>query len=264
MRKYFVLLAICLLFPHSFALPTGDGTKVISAGKRALSTSELALPVTGNHAITDGLTAAVRLSAPTARALHIAGQHAVAINFAIPVVVPEAMEAAEVPQIPAKVEMVHRGRAFDLIFSQDPLSNEIFAPRGIYGRERAVFRGLKLNMNDLSNLLEHGLEVGKVRMPTQEMFASFKPEQALLFAIPNITVEADLPVLVKIPFTSEIEALVEWGSLDDVAFKQDIPAAAISDVWVLVNLDGKPDWCKVVLQDGNVSLIPGYGEVQEM
>ncbi len=169
---------------------------------------------------------------------------------------------------PNTVRLIPRASVFNRLFFEGPYrlleEKKLFVPKGMFIAPReSLYRGLRLeNFDELKNLLVNGLELDKCLIPRREIYTTFTPSRALLYAVPRGRIEENLPVLIKIPFVSPLQKLISWREYNVVVFNQDIPAEAVSDIWVFLDVNGKPDWCKATLQDGDLVLIPGYGEVR--
>ena len=266
MRKFLGCLIVCFCMVPAFSFPTGKGPLVLFRKGKLVKPAELVNPDVISRAVAGS---PVRAAAATngVRQITIAG-----LSDASPVQFdltngPVSPNIPPIPEIPASettVQLIPHGKVFGVLFFEYPYRG-MFAPRGLGGGRKALYRGMKLaNINEIKNLFLNGLQTGKVRMYSKEIFTAVDPIRALIHAVPDITVDADLPVLVRISFSQEIAEMVEWEDSQVVVFEKDIPAGSISDVWVLLNINGKPDWCKAVLQDDQVVLIPGYGKLYDL
>ena len=70
-------------------------------------------------------------------------------------------------------------------------------------------------------------------------------------------------MLIKIPITPFLEQYPSIRFETAQAFEQNLPAALISDVWILLEVNQKADWYKAVLEDGEVMLLPAHGQLQD-
>lgn len=148
-------------------------------------------------------------------------------------------------------------------------TTQLYVPRAFAEQDkalyRALYRGVRLtNLNDLQNILENGMEIKKSRFSA--IYSSYSLGDALGYALPpyewlvyeNIgEIDLELPVVVKIPVTIRlIEKNTPYDDMGDVIFRQDLWADMISDVMVFLEIDGKADWYKAVLEDKKLLLIP--------
>lgn len=142
-------------------------------------------------------------------------------------------------------------------------SSQGYVPLQFLTAEHAVYRGMKLeNIEDLKNILTRGLEINKTQQ-LNKIYASSSLSVAIYYALPTLwnkwegEVQTDLPVLVKIPLTSY---LLAENAPDNLGLRQvfyrDIPADMIEDVMVFLEVDGKPGWYKVILNEEKLILTP--------
>ena len=253
MRKIIILLGIALLVPPAYA-QTGQALfllEEVTTGVREVVQPGSLGPLVGD---------AVRQAAPRIVELSLNLPEAEVVQFRFP--------ATLAPDISPTARLVPREKVSDFLFSVGDMqqfgTEQYFAPRDLVGPEKALFRGMRMrNIADLQNLFINGLQTDRVILYSRKIFTSPDPLTALVYAVPNVGVDADLPVLVKIPLTPEVQSQILWEDYNRAFFGQDIPAAYISDIWVLLDVNGKPDWCKAVLRDGKPVLIPGYGQLYD-
>ena len=136
------------------------------------------------------------------------------------------------------------------------------APRSFFTTKApAFFRGMQLeNIDELKNILLNGLEVSKTHY--KAIYTSYIPSVALAYAFPSFEAamynalddEKVLPVMVKIVADLEtFEKAVRDFSAYHTVF-QDIPADKIADVMIFLEINGKKDWYKVTLKEGELVL----------
>ncbi len=145
-------------------------------------------------------------------------------------------------------------------------SLQLYMPEAFYLPDEAAYRGMRLDeWDELKNLLINGLQVGRTHygMIYTAKFAA----AALSYAVPDHEMcvyeslleedEFRLTVITKIPLTSEVLSLsVPDHRTGWLTFGKDIPAFMISDVMIFLEINGKPDWYKVTLEEGNLLLTP--------
>ena len=248
MKKFLTFLLICSVVSPSFALPIGRFFDFFKGSKKA--TAQAVKPTVLKHAVEN----AVARSSLRVRPFQIA-------NLPKAPVVQFDMRGGDI----AVVEALPREKVYDNVFIIDSQANELkaFAPELVY-QKNILFRGMMLeNMAEVENLLVNGLEVDKSRSHRAEgIFTTVTPWPALLDAAPWEP-HQNLPVFIRISFVPGLQHyILSRRNSDVVIFKKDISASFLLDVWVLLNVNGKLDWCKAVLKEGKLTLIPGYGKVQ--
>ncbi|MBR4356054.1 MAG: hypothetical protein IKP96_05785 [Elusimicrobiaceae bacterium] len=139
-------------------------------------------------------------------------------------------------------------------------TGEVFLPQDILKNEKSFYRGMRLEkIDDLKNLLINGLEIDKTHY-RGEIFTSLDASVPLWYA--TMGNEHRLIVLIKIPVTESLRSYAPeaWPIEDryaprrsqrgdEVFFRRDVPIRFISDVWIFWEVDGKPDWYKVTLEN---------------
>lgn len=246
MRKFCIFILTALLASPVFALPKG---KVVSLLK---GTKGVPVELASQFAVERAVKQAITHSFVTAP-LPI-------VNLPTQPVVQFQLKASLKPEIMQPIRVLPRAQVFDFLFF-DSSCKKLFLPHSLLSSEKSLYRGMKLaDMAALKNLLINGLQSEKVFLHSKEIFTSSDPYRVLLYTAPNFIVDADLPVLIKMPFTPQLQKQVAWQDYDVAVFKKDIPADMISDIWVLLMVNGTPDWCKAVLKNGELVLIPGFGK----
>lgn len=145
-------------------------------------------------------------------------------------------------------------------------SFRMYVPRDFLDAEESLYRGMKLSeIGELKNILLNGLETDKSHY-AGKIFVSPSLQVAMGYALPklwdrwNDEIQVDMPVLVRIALTKEIwekyrpaQFSTEW------IFQKSIPANMVSDVMILLEVNGVPGWYKAVLNNGEVGLlaVPG-------
>ena len=180
--------------------------------------------------------------------------------------VPGLIPHADVPSVSVEVELIPRTEVYNRIFWNSSEGNfadrRVLVPHGVVGSEKALYRGIRLrSLDELKNILVNGLETDKGVVRPGEVYTSFDPLRALNYTIPSQGINANLPVLMRIPYNSSLQQYLSSQDHYVIIFEEDLPASVISDVWVLLSINDRADWCKVVLlEDGKLAFVPGYGE----
>ncbi len=147
-----------------------------------------------------------------------------------------------------------------------------FMPQDILENEKSFYRAMRLaNIEDLRNLLINGLEANKTYY-NGEIYASLKLSVILFYLTRGN--QAQLPVLVKIPATETLRSYAPeafptqdryapkaFQTGEQAVFRRDIPTRFISDVWIFLEVGGKPDWYKVILEKDELVFIPALGKM---
>ncbi len=117
------------------------------------------------------------------------------------------------------------------------------------------------NLKDIENILINGLEINRSYAYPGQIYATPLLRVALDYAVPpkyfltKPGVKPEIPVVVKIRLTPELldkKASVSWGT--ERVFSKDIPADALADVMMFLEVDGKPGWYKAAWKDNALSL----------
>ena len=250
MKKWLLVLATCLIALPGFSLPPGKLIPLLKV--KPSVTAELV----NSTAVEGAVQKALARSAVNLPIVNLPTRPVVQFHF----------KGLPAPASLKPVRLLPQTKLFATLFVGTPKSGfgdkQVFVPGGLIGPAKALYRGIKLaDIEEVKNLLMNGLETRKVRMQSREIFTSFDPVHALLYAIPGSTDKAMLPVLIKIPFSPMLQEHISSQYPTATAFKWNIPAGLISDVWVLLDINGRPNWCKAVMQEGELVLLPGQGEL---
>lgn len=110
-----------------------------------------------------------------------------------------------------------------------------------------IYRGMHLgDLGEIEHILLEGLEVDKTG------YDAVYATQSFSFAM-RYTNESPyrIPVLVALEGTliDDLACDIMWPELGSYCSETDIPAAAISHVFAFLDINGKPAWYRVVLQD---------------
>ena len=139
-------------------------------------------------------------------------------------------------------------------------TDQIFLPRNILENRESFYRGMRLGkIDDLKNLLINGLEISKSHYYPGKIYASPKPFIPLWHA--TMGMEPILLTLIQIPANPTL-CIYEENKIDEVFFRRDIPVEFISNVWVFLEVNKKPDWYKVVLENNELVFIHAPGEMR--
>ena len=161
---------------------------------------------------------------------------------------------------------------FPLIFSKGPRAmfpKKMFVPQDFLSKEKNFYRGMKLtSLEDVENLLKNGLELGKSADFPDKIYVTSEASFAVAYAMPSTSynsfceIEANLPVLIKIPATDELRQFSPEVFRYHETFRRNVPARFISDIWVFLEVNKKPDWYKVVLENNELVFIHAPGEMR--
>ena len=253
MNKLLLSLGLGLCVSAAFALPGGNPAK----GHKALRV--------GSTAVQRALTRAV-LPVQTLRISNIPGRPAIHVGLQAPL-------AAHTQPV---VRLVSRQKVYRMLFPKNPVpdkmsAGKMFVPQGLLGPQKAVYRGMSLNLAELKNLFVNGLEPHK-SIAHRKVYTALAPTIALAYANPaghyiaGREKKHDLPVLVKIPFTPQLQQYAGHMRQDikngNIVFDQDLPARCISAIWVFLEVNGRPDWYKAVWEQDELLLLPAPGELR--
>ncbi len=145
-----------------------------------------------------------------------------------------------------------------------PQTRQMIVPSALTRREKAaVYRGMYMaDLKNVGNLLINGLEINKSDAYPGEIYTTPFLRMALGYAVPKPGVKPKIPVLVRIRLTTELldkKASVSWGA--ERVFYKAIPASFLSDVMVFLEVNGKPDWYKVSLENDELIFTPAPSRV---
>ena len=171
--------------------------------------------------------------------------------------------APAVPHAKNSLRLVPPRQVYPLLYKLG--EHKMFVPRDLVNQTEALYRGMAItDLDELKNTLVNGLEINKSNHE-QRIFTAYDPLTAVLYAQPThrFNVKANLPVLIKIPVRSTLEQYVPEPFETAKAFHKSIPAQAISDVWILLEVNKQADWYKAVLENGEIVLFPAHGQLQD-
>ena len=179
---------------------------------------------------------------------------------------PRVHIAADIPPAPhgkSSIRLVPPRQVYPLIYRLG--ERKMFVPQDFVNRTNALYRGMAItDLDELKNILTNGLETDK-SYHHKKIFTAYEPLTAVLYAQPThrFNAKADLPVLIKIPLTPALEQYTSDRFETARAFRQNIPAQAISDVWIFLEVNKKADWYKATLENGEIVLLPAHGKLQK-
>ncbi len=168
------------------------------------------------------------------------------------------------PRVKNSVRLVPPRQVYPLIYKLE--KRKMFLPHNFVTQAKALYRGMAIvDMDELKNILVNGLEVNKSHH-NKKIFTAYEPATSVLYAQPThrFDTKANLPILIKIPITLALEQYESIHFETARAFQQNIPASAISDVWVLLEVNQKADWYKAVLEDGEIILFPSHAQLYDV
>ena len=243
MRRYFIMLACCLCAVSGFAQRGNLLKEWLGLFNRQAAT----------NAVTK--TAAKRTIPHEIRFAKIDRLPGTPL---VQVRVPSSISLGEI--LPARVlppSQVYRS------VSLGQRSN-FYVPSAFDPSERAVYRGIRIKkLTDLENLLRKGMEIRKSSFP--QIYAAHTPGIALDYALlqeewaiyENIhDIELELPVVVRIPITPKLLSNNPFhNDATEVTFSRSVRADMIPDVMVFLEINGKADWYKAVLENNKLVLI---------
>lgn len=222
----------------------------------------LVLPATAQKNLTSLQRALTRasaaqtlpLSVKTLKIINLPARPSVRILFDVP----------PAPRVKHSVRLVPPRQVYPLIYKVG--EHQMFVPRNFVNSTKALYRGMAIaNLDELKDILINGLKTTKSNH-MKRIFTSHDPDTAILYAQPThlFNEQANLPVLLKIPLTPAVEQYAQERFPMATAFLQDIPAEAIPDVWILLEVNKKADWYKATLEDGEIVLFPAHGQLQDI
>ena len=126
-------------------------------------------------------------------------------------------------------------------------------PLALNDREPALYRGMALQVENIKNLLIHGVEIEKSAF--SQLFFSADIDVALAHANEE---KPWIPVVVKFNVTpnSRLHNLPYFDTDDNYIFKRSLSADSISDVLVFLEIDGKRGWYKATLENNELVFRP--------
>ncbi len=199
-----------------------------------------------------GAAQEIPFSVKTLKIINLPARPSVRILFDVP----------PAPRVKHSIRLVAPRQVYPLIYKVG--ERKMFVPRDFINQTKVLYRGMAItNLDELKDILINGLKTDKTHHE-KRIFTARDPVTAVLYAQPThrFNANANLPVLLKIPLTPSVEQYAQERFETATAFRQDIPAQAISDVWILLEVNKKADWYKATLEDGEIVLFPAHGQLQ--
>lgn len=173
------------------------------------------------------------------------------------------LDTPPVPHTKSSIRLIPPRQVRTLLYQPD--ERKVFLPRDFVTQTKALYRGMAIeDMDELKNILINGLETNKSNFG-EKIFTAYDPLTAVLYAQPThrFNTKANLPILVKIPLTPDLEQYAPKHFETAEAFQKNIPANAISDVWILLEVNKKANWYKATLENGKIVLFPAHARLQK-
>ena len=145
----------------------------------------------------------------------------------------------------------------------------LYLPLALNSEERAFYRGLHLNnLEAVKNILENGIELNEVSEETAsetgpKIYFSGYPRRVVRFSTKDDDAHNLLPTIIRFELPSWYTVYEHklLGGYKDYITRQNIPARYVMDAMVFLEVDGKPDWYKVTLENGELVFTPAPSRV---
>ena len=150
----------------------------------------------------------------------------------------------------------------------DDWSTPLYLPLTLNTEERSFYRGFNLNnLQAVKNILENGIEIDKVSEKTEEkIYFSGYARRAMQFSVRGDGDEYNLlPTMVRfnVPTWTNVYIHKLLCGLKDYIVHNNIRVGNIRDVMVFLEVNGKPGWYKVTLENGELIFTPAPSRVFE-
>ena len=143
------------------------------------------------------------------------------------------------------------------LFSKEGLA---FFPDSFSAKKGVLRRGMSLRrFSDLEHILSHGLEIEKVRTYKREIFFSSLRYTPLRYSIHCAEASHhEFPVLIQIKTTRDFldKTHMRKDAPYTFATSWDIPAEFLTNVAIFLEINEKPGWYKVTLENDKLVLSP--------
>ncbi|MBO4675904.1 MAG: hypothetical protein J5601_07480, partial [Elusimicrobiaceae bacterium] len=157
------------------------------------------------------------------------------------------------------------------LYSREGWFPPVYVPEALNTAEESVFRGLKLyNLASIQNILTNGLEYDRVATGMEDKIyfsgGVYRAAGYITWHKSKYSPYNVIPTLVRLALPadrSDIYAHSILWAFDYYYQVRNIPASYIQDVMVFLEVDGKPDWYKVTLEDGELIFTPAHSRVFE-
>lgn len=152
------------------------------------------------------------------------------------------------------------------VFPGETLLSAMYLPTALNTQDDVMFRGLKLyNLKSVKNILAKGMRYKDVSAVYRgEVFFSGWLFRVTDFATAASAEEQSFPVIVKFVVPTDertVYARAHMFSMDYYYLEEDIRVSEIQDIMVFLEVDGKPDWYKATLEDGDLVFTPAPSRV---
>ena len=145
----------------------------------------------------------------------------------------------------------------------------LYLPLVLNSEERAFYRGLHLNnLEAVKNILENGIELNEVSEETAretgpKIYFSGYPRRVVRFSTKDDDAHNWLPTVIRFELPSWYTVYEHklLGGYKDYIVRQNIPARYVMDVMVFLEVNGKPDWYKATLENGELVFTPAPSRV---
>ena len=173
---------------------------------------------------------------------------------------PPVQEQAE----PAAIRILDWKTSEAHLFPKGRDGHTVYIPSSFHeNQDPAWYRGMSITrLDELRHAVEKGMTLDKTNH-YGGAFASTHKHIALGYSVRLGALYPTMPVLVKIPITPELYRVNEpIGRSDFIRkFCKDVDPSFISDILVFLEVDGKPGWYKVILEDGELVFKPVPGSI---
>ena len=133
-------------------------------------------------------------------------------------------------------------------------NRQLYVPDAFTETRNVLYRGMRFaQLSDLENILLKGIELR--RSAYSELYFAYIFSEAMRYALPYATTEevcGDFPVVVKVPVTDQLP--VSQTGVTAQAYR-DLSAEFISDVMVFLEINGRADWYKAIMENNKLVLI---------
>ncbi len=163
------------------------------------------------------------------------------------------------PQIPAEsavvsARMVNGEEFMSVVFPGGLETNQMFIPSNLSSPSPVGYRGIPLNdIGELRNILENGLEAQL--SADGKMFFSGQLRTSLLF---SKHVKEKIPMIVQFRVP---EDMLLYKYSYDYFVMQDIPPSHFNHVMIFLEVNGKPGWYRVTLENGDLVFTEQTGQI---
>lgn len=142
---------------------------------------------------------------------------------------------------------------------------DIYLPVDLNTENPSFYKGLHLyDLKSIQNIFENGIEIDRVSdgMGYKIYFSGYVG-RTISFSTNNDDENALLPTIIRFELPTWLDVYVHkrvWGP-EDYIVHNDIRARYITDVMVFLEVNGKPDWYKVSLENDELIFTPAPSRV---